>query len=58
MTQTVAQTVAQTMAQTVAQTMDQTMDTNLFFSVLAWLPKRPKNRNPVSLKAPNAGLGI
>ena len=23
-----------------------------FFSVLAWLPKRPKNRNPVPPKAP------
>ena len=29
-----------------------------FFSVLARLPKRPKNRNPVPPKAPNAGLGI
>ena len=23
-----------------------------FFSVLAWLPKRPQNRNPVPQKAP------
>jgi hypothetical protein len=28
------------------------------FSVLARLPKRPKKRNPLPPKAPNAGLGI
>ena len=28
------------------------------FSLLAWLPKRPKNRNPVPPKAPNAGPGL
>jgi len=30
----------------------------LFFYVLARLPKRPRNRNPVPPKALNAGLGI
>ena len=28
-----------------------------FFSVLAWLPKRPKNRNPVPPKAPLCRTG-
>ena len=28
------------------------------FYLLAWLPKRPRNSNPVPPNPPNAGLGI